>query len=66
MTHHSTAALPGNPDMSQYYTEEHRSSLKEVGLEVNSEKTKYMSMSRKKAGQKPSPALSAVLTVGLK
>jgi ribosomal protein S2 len=25
---------------------------KEVGLEVNSEKTKYMLMSRKKAGQK--------------
>jgi ribosomal protein S2 len=27
---------------------------KEVGLEVNSEKTKYMMMSRKKAGQKNS------------
>jgi hypothetical protein len=28
--------------------------VKEVGLEVNSEKTKYMLMSRKKAGQKNS------------
>jgi hypothetical protein len=42
----------GNMDTIQKNTEAVLGAGKEVGLEVNSEKTKYMLMSRKKAGQK--------------
>jgi hypothetical protein len=42
----------GNIDTIQKKTEALLDAGKEVGLEVNSEKTKYMLMSRKKAGQK--------------
>jgi hypothetical protein len=41
-----------NINMIQKNTEAPLDAGKEVGLEVNSEKTKYMLMSRKKAGQK--------------
>jgi hypothetical protein len=41
-----------NIDTIQKSTEALLEASKEVGLEVNSEKTKYMLMSRKKAGQK--------------
>jgi hypothetical protein len=44
--------LEGNLDTIQKNTESLLDASKEVGLEVNSEKTKYMLMSRKKAGQK--------------
>jgi hypothetical protein len=37
---------------NRYYTEALLDAGKEVGLEVNSEKIKYMLMSRKMAGQK--------------
>jgi hypothetical protein len=40
-----------NVDTIQRNTEALLDASKEVGLEVNSEKTKYMLMSRKKAGQ---------------
>jgi hypothetical protein len=43
-----------NIDTIQKNTETLLDAGKEVGLEVNSEKTKYMLMSRKKAGQKHS------------
>jgi hypothetical protein len=42
--------LGGNTDSIQKNTEALLDAGKEVGLEVNSEKTKYMFMSRKKAG----------------
>jgi hypothetical protein len=41
-----------NTDTIQKNTEALLNAGKEVGLEVNSEKTKYMLMLRKKAGQK--------------
>jgi hypothetical protein len=44
--------LVENIDTIQKNTEALLDAGKEVGLEVNSEKTKYMLMSRKKAGQK--------------
>jgi hypothetical protein len=44
--------LGGNVDTIQMYTEALLYAGKEVGLEVNSDKTKYMLMSRTKAGQK--------------
>jgi hypothetical protein len=43
--------LGENIDTIQKNTEALLDADKEVGLEVNSEKTKYMLMSRKKAGQ---------------
>jgi hypothetical protein len=43
--------LGENIDTTQKNTEGLLDAGKEVGLEVNSEKTKYMLMSRKKAGQ---------------
>jgi hypothetical protein len=46
--------LGENIDTIQKNTEAILNAGKEVGLEVNSEKTKYMLMSRKKAGQKHS------------
>jgi hypothetical protein len=46
--------LEENIDTTQKNTEALLDASKEVGLEVNSEKTKYMLMSRKKAGQKHS------------
>jgi ribosomal protein S2 len=44
--------LGENIDIIQKNTEALLDADKEVGLEVNSEKTKYMLMSRKKAAQK--------------
>jgi ribosomal protein S2 len=44
--------LGDNIDTIQKNAEALLDASKEVGLEVNSEKTKYMLMSRKKAGQK--------------
>jgi hypothetical protein len=44
--------LGGNIDTLQKNTEALLDADKEVGLEVNSEKTKYMLISCKKAGQK--------------
>jgi hypothetical protein len=44
--------LGENIDTIQKKTEALLNAGKEVGLEVNSEKTKYLLMSRKKAGQK--------------
>jgi hypothetical protein len=44
--------LEENIDTIQKNIEALLETSKEVGLEVNSEKTKYMLMSRKKAGQK--------------
>jgi ribosomal protein S2 len=46
--------LEENIDNVQKNTEALLGACKEVGLEVNPEKTKYMLMSRKKAGQKHS------------
>jgi hypothetical protein len=46
--------LRENRDTIQKNTEALLDARKKVGLEVNSEKTKYMLMSRKKAGQKHS------------
>jgi hypothetical protein len=46
--------LEGNIDTIQKNTEALLDDSKEVGLEVNSEKTKYVLMSRKKAGHKHS------------
>jgi hypothetical protein len=46
--------LEDNIDTVQKNTEALLDASKEVGLEVNSEKTKYMLMSHKKAGQKHS------------
>jgi hypothetical protein len=46
--------LEGNIDTIQKNTEALLDASKEVGLEVNSEKTKYVLMSRKKAGHKNS------------
>jgi hypothetical protein len=46
--------LGDNIDTVQKNTEALLDASKEVGLEVNSEKTKYMLMSHKKAGQKHS------------
>jgi hypothetical protein len=43
-----------NIDTIQKTTESLLDASKEAGLEVNSEKTKYMLLSRKKAGQKHS------------
>jgi hypothetical protein len=53
LTHADDADILGeNIDTVQKNTEALLDAGKEVGLEVNSEKTKYMLMSRKKAGQK--------------
>jgi hypothetical protein len=46
--------LGENVDTIQKNTEAPLDASKDVGLEVNSEKTKYMLMSCKKAGQKHS------------
>jgi hypothetical protein len=46
--------LGENIDTTQKNTEALLDAVKKVGLEENSEKTKYMLMSRKKAGQKHS------------